>query len=164
MGQDFVYDVPATNQDGGALVFELVKGPDGMTVDGSTGRVKWTAPFVGALAQVAVTGAGGGRVLHGFNVYVETPLDFGQATTIAGTAGTTGYASFTVPDSTPILQVMLRQGTGDADLYLADPNGVYVAASLRNGNSETLSIPVPAPGKWTVEVDGYRNYAGVTLG
>jgi hypothetical protein len=163
MGQDFVYDVPATDQDGGALVFELVKGPDGMTVDGSTGRVTWTAPFVGALAQVAVTGAGGVRVLHAFNVYVETPLDFGQAATIAGTAGTSGYATFTVPDSTPILQVMLRQGTGDADLYLADPNGVYVAASLRNGNSETLSIPLPAAGKWTVEVDGYRNYADVTL-
>jgi Putative Ig domain len=42
-GGRFVYDVKASAPDPGALKYELVDAPDGMTING-TGRVQWTVP------------------------------------------------------------------------------------------------------------------------
>jgi len=159
----FDYTINASDPDGGTLSFSLVKGPDGMTVDSATGHVTWTAGFVSAPVQVAVSDGQGGRVVHGFYVFVNTPLTSSQALSVAASEQTTAYASIDVPDNTLVLQVSLRGGIGDADLYVTDPNGLYVGESFRVGNTETLSIPTPKAGTWGVEVNGYRNYSGVQL-
>jgi len=163
MGQDFVYKIDAADSDGGTLAYQLVAGPPGATVNAATGEVKWSAGFLSQPFQVAVTDGQGGRVVHSFYVYVETSLSDGSPVTISGGERTAGYATIVVPAGAAYLQITLRGGTGDADLFLAQPNGAFVGVSARNGNSETLTIPAPAPGIWGIEVDAYRLYDGLTL-
>jgi len=159
-GDKFTYTIDAADPDGGTLAYQLVSGPEGMTVSDS-GTVQWTAGFLGAPVQIAVTDGQGGRVVHGFYLFVQTPLMLGTPVRVNGVEGQTAYASLDVKAGAPYLQVTLRDGNGDADLWISDPRGVYVGASLRYGSTETLTIPAPAAGTWGIEVDGYRQYNGV---
>jgi Carboxypeptidase regulatory-like domain/Secretion system C-terminal sorting domain/Putative Ig domain len=47
VGQLFSYDADAAASNGGAVTYELVMGPQGMTVDPATGLVQWTPTDVG---------------------------------------------------------------------------------------------------------------------
>src|SRR6185369_8523894 len=57
----------------------------------------------------------------------------------------------------------LRGGSGDADLALFDAFGDFYGFSAHDGNTETISVPLPAPGHWAAQVRGYLNYSGVSL-
>src|SRR5262249_49560696 len=112
--------------------------------------------------KITVTDGKGGKVVHGYALPVITSLAAGKVITIAGDIDTTGFATITVPAGTPVLQVKLRGGSGDADLYVKNPAGVY-SASARDGNIETLSYSNPQPGQWQIEIDGFAAYSGVSL-
>lgn len=162
-GADFVYDIQAEDPDGGTLRYELVKGPAGMNVNPDSGQVRWPATFIGREVQIAVTDGQGGMVAHGFRLYVETPLSPGTPLEISAMEGPSGFATLDVPENTLVLQVTLRNGWGDADLWLWDPNGLFKAVSLRAGTTETLSLAQPKAGAWIIEVEPWRNFFDAQL-
>jgi uncharacterized protein (TIGR03437 family) len=161
-GQPYVYAVQATNPNNGLLNFALSSGPVGMTVDSSAGAVNWISSFTGQRVKIAVTDGKGGKVVHGFLTRVFTNLSSGQSVTISGGEDSTGFGWIDVPAGTPVLQVTLRNGSGDADLMVSDPTGDF-ETSKRSGNNETLTFPNPKAGRWQVEVDGFQAYAQTSL-
>jgi Zn-dependent metalloprotease len=162
MGVDYSYEIKATNPNEGALAFDLVSGPKGMLVDRSTGAVRWMPGFVGQRVKIAVADGRGGKVIHGYHLPVSTLIPTGAPTTIGGDVRTTGYATFDVPEGMQILQVTLRNGQGDPDLFVFDPINA-LQSSTRSSVNETLTFESPRAGRWRVEVDGLTRYADVTL-
>lgn len=163
MGQVFSYKIEATDPDGDPLTYNVLRGPQGLTVDSATGQIQWTAMFAGEAVKVEVLDGKGGRAVLGFTVVVVSTLRDGAPLAVNLYEGDTGFAAIIVPSGTPVLQITTRGGFGDADIWLANPDGVYVASSSRDGNTETLSIATPKAGVWLVEVDAYRAFGGVAL-
>ncbi len=160
-GSSYNYAVTATNPAEGTLAFALAKGPLGMMID-LNGVLRWNASFMQERVKVTVTDGRGGKVVHGFMLTPDTPINTGEAVVIEGSQDAIGYAYFTVLAGAPILQVSLRGGPGDADLDLFDPAGTNYR-SFRNGNNETLSISSPQAGRWRTGVSAYRAFSGVAL-
>jgi len=161
LGALYSYAVVPTNPNAGVLSFVLTSGPVGMTVDPS-GAVTWTATFTAQRIQVTVTDGKGGKVVHGYLAPVLTRLLTDRSVVISGAGDSTGYAFVDVPSGVPVLQITLRTGNGDADLFVADPTGIF-ESSERAGNDETLSFANPLPGRWRVEVDGFETYSSLSL-
>ncbi len=157
----YAYTVTASNPNAGVLSFALTSGPAGLTVDPS-GAVTWIASFTAQRIKITVTDGKGGKVVHGYLAPVLTHLAAGHPVVISGAADSAGYALIDVPSGLPILQVTLRGGNGDADLFVTDPDGNF-EFSVRDGNNETLSFPSPKAGRWQVEADAYSTYSGVAL-
>jgi uncharacterized protein (TIGR03437 family) len=86
----------------------------------------------------------------------------GRSITISGFENDLGYATFTVPAGTPVLQVAMHGGSGDADLDIFDPNGLDFY-SENEGNDETLSISNPKTGVWRILVTGYFDFRNAVL-
>jgi len=160
-GQFYAYTVAASNPNAGTLNFVLTSGPDGMTVSPS-GNVTWTTSFTAQRVKITVTDGKGGKVVHGYLAPVLTRLTTNQPIPISGASFSAGYAFVDVPAGAPVLQITLRNGTGDADLFITDPDG-NIALSARDGNNETQSFASPKAGRWQVEVDAFIAYAGVSL-
>jgi uncharacterized protein (TIGR03437 family) len=160
-GQFYAYAIAASNPNAGTLNFELTKGPDGMTLDPS-GSVTWITSFTGQRIKITVTDGKGGKVVHGYFAPVLTHLGLDQTPAIQGDAGSVGYAVVDVPSDVQVLQFTLRDGIGDADLFLIDPDG-SLFLSARDGNNETQSFAKPKAGRWQLEVVGFHAYAGVLL-
>ena len=53
-GFSYAYDVRAADPDGDALVYELLRAPQGMTIEPETGTILWTAPADGTGGAVIV--------------------------------------------------------------------------------------------------------------
>ena len=166
IGDVYMYQITASNPNGGVLQYSLISGPTGMTVNSETGLVSWTPGriYTGQRVKIAVTDGRGGRTVHGWALPVITSIEEGKplVTSISGSIGSLGYAGIAVPAGAPVLQITLRDGTGDADLRVADPDG-SVSHSMRDGNVETLSFANPEEGTWRIELRGYRGYSGVSL-
>jgi hypothetical protein len=161
-GSPYSYTVAASNPNNGTLSYALTSGPSGMTVNPQTGLVQWTGAFTTKRVKITVNVGQGGSVVHGYMVPAKTPLTPGVPTTIDGEEDSTGLAYFNVPSGTQILQVTLRGGSGDPDLYVVDPDGYY-DLSGRDGSNETITYVNPKAGWWWAEVDGYTAYSGVQL-
>ncbi|MBW3086735.1 hypothetical protein KEM60_02964 [Austwickia sp. TVS 96-490-7B] len=58
-----------------------------------------------------------------------------------------------------------EEKTADLDLFLKDPSGRELAKSAAGGSDEIVAVDAPAPGTYTVEVEGYAvaNDAGTTF-
>ncbi|HXJ43173.1 MAG TPA: M36 family metallopeptidase, partial [Bryobacteraceae bacterium] len=162
LGDNYAYTVGATNPAGGTLNFSLASGPAGMSVDPLSGVVSWTGTFTSPRVKIVVTDGRGGRVTHGYLAPVLTRLALGNPIIIAGATGTIGVAYVDVPVGLNVLQFSLRNGTGDADLYVIDPAG-RLRLSGRNGSNETLTFGNPAAGRWGVLTDAYEGYDNLTL-
>jgi len=163
MAAPYTYQVVAADPEGGPLRFDLTQGPAGMTIDPATGALLWTPGFFSERVKVTITDGQGARIVHGFQLRVRTPLTPGQPRTISGGRDSLGIATVEVAAGTPVLQVTLRGGTGDADFVLTDPRGVVFGISDRNGTTETISVSGPMPGTWLVAVLGFASYSNVTL-
>lgn len=84
---------------------------------------------------------------------------------------------FEVPAESDVLSVALSGGSGEADLYLqhgmlqdpqkiSDPGNplhVWEAASAAPGTEETVTVPAPAAGTWSVLAAPDVEFCGVTL-
>jgi len=160
-GEFYTYTIGASNPNAGTLNFVLTTGPDGMTVSPS-GTVTWTTSFTAQRVKITVTDGKGGKVVHGYLAPVLTRLTTNQPIAISGASLSAGYAFVDVPAGVPVLQITLRDGIGDADLIITDPDGNF-ALSARDGNNETQSFASPKAGRWKVEVDAFIAYAGVVL-
>ncbi len=161
VGARFFYQVVATDPDGGVLRYELTQGPTGMTIDVASGLLQWNPIFLAERVKVTITDGQGGRIIHGFQVFVETPLTPGRAVTITAPAESAGFASINVPAGTLVLQVTLRRGTGDPDILLIDPVGNFYGITDRIGPTETISAAAPRPGRWLAVVLAFTAYASV---
>ena len=161
LGDAYRYTVVATNPAGGTLNYALTAGPDGMSVNGGSGAVTWTGSFTSQRVKISVTDGRGGRVVHGYLAPMLTVLSSGTPLSIGGTLDSYGFAVVAPPAGTPVMQVALRGGSGDPDLYVYDSTG-GAYQSGRNGSNETLSFSTPK-GLWLIEVDGYTAYSTVSL-
>ena len=111
-GAPFTYQIRAQDSDGGTIRYELLQGPAGMTVD-AAGLVRWNASFLGGRAKVLITDGQGGRLIHGFQIEVVTPLRPGIPVTMAiPVRSEAAFVSIEVPPATPVLQLTSRGGNG----------------------------------------------------
>jgi uncharacterized protein (TIGR03437 family) len=162
VGLQYLYQVRGADADGDALSYELLEGPPGMQIN-ATGQVSFTpTSLVPPRGKVAVTDSKGGRLIHGFTLPVFPVLAAGRAITIDGPAFEDGYAGFLVRPNTPLIQLTLRGGTGDPDLFVYSPDGAS-AFSFRIGSNETITIANPVAGPWLIVVNGSEPFSGVTL-
>jgi hypothetical protein len=76
-GGMYVYDVGATDPDGDTpLRYELIEGPPGMSVDGSTGQVSWQLPSDASGVypiELTVTDTHGGRTVQRYTLELAPP-------------------------------------------------------------------------------------------
>jgi hypothetical protein len=162
-GDLYKYTVTASNPESGMLTYALSSGPAGMTVDGPTGLVAWTAGFTGQRVKITVTDGLGGKVVHGYLLPIVTLLNSAAGIPISGDQNSIGYAAFIVPQNAPaVWQLTTRGGIGDVDLEVIGPDG-SLSISEREGNNETLSFPNPKPGIWFIYGLGYMTYSDVSL-
>jgi Zn-dependent metalloprotease len=90
---------------------------------------------------------------------------------VTGLAGATGSTScvytLVVPSGSTNLQVQMSGGTGDADLYVklgATPTPTsYNCRPYLAGNTESCTFPTPVAGTYSIVLQGYSSYSGVTL-
>jgi hypothetical protein len=74
-GKVWTYQVKATDPDNDPLAYSLKSGPAGMTIDPSTGFIRWEVPpdFAGkAAASVSVSDGHGGEAIYNFNVTITS--------------------------------------------------------------------------------------------
>jgi len=57
-GREYAYDMAVVDPDGDALTFLLAEGPDGMSIDGVTGQLRWTAEQIGSVSVRVEVGDG----------------------------------------------------------------------------------------------------------
>jgi hypothetical protein len=73
----------------------------------------------------------------------------------------------TVPAGALSLTVVLRGGTGDADLYVrrgSQPTtSQFDCRPFLDGNNEFCTVDAPQSGTWFVSLRGFRAYSGATL-
>lgn len=162
LGQDYVYDVEASDPDGDDVRYTLNAGPEGMTVDPLTGMVRWPATFTQRRAKIDVTDGNGGKTIHGFQILTQTNLTPGQAVTVEGEAFSAGRAALEVPADTPILQAALRGGKEGVVLILQGPDGSLKFAG-GEGENATLSVSAPPVGGWAVGIESFSAYEGASL-
>jgi hypothetical protein len=161
LGDAYRYNIVATNPEAGVLTYTLSTPPSNMQV-ASNGTVTWTAEFVSPRVKITITDGKGGKVVHGYALPVVTTLNDARTVSIAGKIGTTGFATITVPAGVPVLQIKLRGGAGDPDLFVTNPSNAF-SLSVQDGSNETLSFANPRAGEWLVEVDAFQTYSGVSL-
>lgn len=73
-GKVWTYQVRATDPDNDPLTYSLKSGPEGMTIESSTGFIRWSVPpdFKGkAAASVSVSDGHGGEVLQSFSLEIR---------------------------------------------------------------------------------------------
>jgi secreted trypsin-like serine protease len=88
-------------------------------------------------------------------------------TGLSGASGSFTHRTVSVPAGTLALSVVVRGGTGDADLYVrqtsAPTTSTYNCRPYQGGNSEFCTIDAPAAGTWYVSLRGYSAYSGASL-
>lgn len=101
-----------------------------------------------------------------------TQLTKGTGVTISssGARGSSQLYRIFVPTGSTLLNVTLRGGTGDADIYVrrATPPTTNVPSgatgwSFNGGNDEDVPISNPQSGTWYILVDLWDPYAGAVL-
>ena len=159
------------------------------TLDGATVPVTWTSENTN-IATVSATGlvtakAGGGPIaitaalvsnpsmLRSANLTVAalvgTGLTNGVGVPVAssGARGSALIYRLFVPTGKTSLTVTLRNGTGDADIYIqrqTPPSDTqFTCASENGGNTENCVIANPASGTWYIRVQVWDPFAGATL-
>ena len=119
-------------------------------------------------------------VVYGFEAYsgisllasfgsgpTATPLTTGvPLTNLAGPENSLRFFSITVPAGATALNVTTAGGTGDADLFVLrdfEALASECASTTFDTNDEVCNIANPVAGTWYVAVQGFLEYAGVTL-
>jgi secreted trypsin-like serine protease len=86
---------------------------------------------------------------------------------LSGARNSFVHRSMTVPAGALSLTVVLRGGTGDADLYVrrgSQPTtSQFDCRPFLDGNNEFCTVDAPQSGTWFVSLRGFRAYSGATL-
>ena len=96
--------------------------------------------------------------------------DFASLLSLTGLSGARGnfnHRSVTVPSGALTLSVVVRGGTGDANLYVrrgSQPTQQqFDCRPFQGGNDEFCTIDAPAAGSWFVSLRGFAAYSGASL-
>ena len=85
----------------------------------------------------------------------------------SGSSGGFIHRTVTVPDKSLALSIVVRGGSGDADLYVRHGSQPTTAAFLCRpfliGNNEFCTIDSPAAGTWFISLQGFSAYSGVSI-
>jgi len=114
--------------------------------------------------------------VRGYSDYggASLALSFGSTVTagaplagLGSTQGSQALYSLQIPPGVHFVSIGINGGFGDADLYLK-VNGVastgnYDCVSAAVGNKDSCGLQVSGPALVSIDVYGYREYAGVTL-
>lgn len=88
-------------------------------------------------------------------------------TGLSGASGSFTHRSVTVPSGARFLSVVLRGGTGDADLYVRQGSqpttSTFTCRPFLTGNNEFCTIDAPAAGTWFFSLRGFSAYSGATI-
>lgn len=130
------------------------------------GAVSWgngcAAPnFVGLYARVS-----------SFTTYISQRISstfttLASLTGLSGASGSFTHRSVTVPSGARFLSVVVRGGTGDADLYVRQGSQptttTFNCRPFLTGNSEFCTIDSPAAGTWFFSLRGFSAYSGASV-
>ena len=147
----FGYRILATDSDQDPLTYTLIEGPDGLTLNPTTGRMGWDASSFTTERIISRVSDGTGEVIHGITVPIATILELDRPQPISAPRFSTGLVAFFVPENTRIMQLTLRGGTGNLNAALIGSSDFVV--SERPGTDETLTVADPGPGFWVAFVD-----------
>lgn len=88
-------------------------------------------------------------------------------TSLSGATNSFVHRSVTVPAGALALSVLLKSGSGDADLYVRQGSQptttTYNCRPYLSGNYEFCTIDAPAAGTWYISIRGYAAYSGASL-
>lgn len=90
-----------------------------------------------------------------------------QLRNVSGTRNSLTHRTVTVPAGARTLSVVVRGGTGDADLYVrhgSQPTATaFQCRPFLSGNDEFCSIDAPLAGTWFFSLHGFTAYSGVSV-
>jgi len=93
--------------------------------------------------------------------------NFSENDNISGEKNSTLYYQINVEENFNFLSISIYGGIGDCDLYIKYDTlptiEDYDYAPLVGGNSETVTLNDPLPGKWFIMLYGYDPYSNLTL-
>ncbi|MDK1345292.1 S8 family serine peptidase [Streptomyces sp. 378] len=120
-------------------------------------------------AKIGTPAAASWKVTNGFAAIdgklVGGPLGSSKTTRPSVKEGETQTTTVVVPEGATSLDVAIgsvSDAGADLDLAVKDASGDVVGRSADGDSEESVSVPSPAPGKYTVEVFGYSVPAGTT--
>jgi uncharacterized protein (TIGR03437 family) len=161
---DFIYTARAEDPNGDPITFRLLDGPEGATLNSTTGRLSYRGTFTSQRVLIEAADGKGGRTVHGLLIFGGSLLTPGRPLSISGDAYSTGIGLIEVTGAREALQVTTRGGTGDTDITLLGDRVDEVYVSDRGGTDETITAPNPSfPILWVVFVDGFDAYENVTF-
>jgi lysophospholipase L1-like esterase len=102
------------------------------------------------------------------SAFAATSLENGASVTnISGGSGSETFYTLAVPAGSSSLSFNISGGTGDADLYVKfgsqASSSNWDCRPYRNGNNEACNISTAQSGTYSVMLDAYTAYTGVTL-
>lgn len=109
--------------------------------------------------------------MSSFATYISQRISGGTAT-LASLTGLSGarnsftHRSVTVPSGARFLSVVVRGGSGDADLYVRQGSqpttATFNCRPFLTGNSEFCTIDAPAAGTWFFSLRAFAAYSGAS--
>ncbi|MFO6418620.1 PPC domain-containing protein [Hylemonella sp. W303a] len=118
--------------------------------------------FTGVNVSISTNGA----TLAGFPTYTSTVDSETVNSTFADVTGildSSQDATITVGAGVASMSAVISGGTGNADIWIIDPNDKLVCVTRATGNTDSCSILQPQAGSWKVRLYGTSAYSGVTL-
>ncbi|UQA60591.1 trypsin-like serine protease [Polyangium aurulentum] len=101
------------------------------------------------------------------NVMTSGVVALDQRTSLTGAVGAWQHFAINVPAGTPMLNVHMSGGTGDADLYVRQGSqpttSAYDCRPYAGGNNESCNFSNPAAGTWYVSLYAYKAFSGISL-
>jgi hypothetical protein len=139
-GVPYVYNANATDADRDAVTYALVRGPDGMALDNSTGSLSWVPVAPGnCLVVLSASDGNGSEVFQEFTIIVSERVgpkvqitDPARNQTIKGRVSVTGKA---FPGTLEVVKVQVRVDGGDWNDAEGDTGWTYSldTTKLKNG-------------------------------
>jgi hypothetical protein len=148
-GMPYSYNVMASDEDGDFLTFSILKGPAGMTVNGTSGQISWIPESAGIFnVQLKISDGRGGEATQEFMITVQNrtrptigfdiPLE-GQK--VKGRLAMTGKA---MKGTLDIVKIQLRVNSGE-----------WLDASGNSTWTYTLDTTKLKDGKHTLQVRAF---------
>ncbi len=123
--------------------------------------IKAAKAYEGVTLSVKYSSSGGGTPA------VVTLTNGVPVSNISGTAGGEKFFKIDVPAGQEKLEIRMRDGTGDADLYVRKGSkpttSDYDYRPYLVGNEEAVQIDNPSAGTWYIMIRGYQAFSGITL-